>query len=189
MTDLPRAARAVAELLAALGEDVRRPGLARTPDLVAAAAAELFAGVGQDPAALLAAGPAVDGPDGVPVALTGIPFRSLCEHHLLPFAGTVSVVYRPAGRLAGLGTLVRAVELASARPTVQERLTDELAAALERGLGAAGVLVRAEADHACLWARGTRTRGATLVTLAARGVYGGPARAEALALLPPAGSR
>jgi GTP cyclohydrolase I len=182
--DHARAAAAVAEFLAAVGEDPARPGLAATPGRVADAADELYAGIGVDPAVALAESALADpAPDG-PVALRGIPFRSTCEHHLLPFRGTISIAYLPGTSIGGLGALVRAVDAVASRPQVQERLTEEVADAVERGLGARGVLVLAEAEHACVWARGTRTQGASAVTMAARGVYGsGAGRAEALALV------
>jgi GTP cyclohydrolase I len=183
--DRPRVRAAVEELLAALGEDPSRPELAGTPARVADAYTELFAGVGVDASAVL-------GEDALPigdaatelVALRSIPFRSMCEHHLLPFSGMASVAYLPTDRLAGLGRIVRAVEVLASRPQVQERLSEQLASAVEEGLGAKGVLVVLSASHGCLWARGTRTSGANAVTLASRGVLADPARrAEALALL------
>jgi GTP cyclohydrolase I len=181
--DLARAAAAVAELLRAVGEDPDRPGLERTPERVAAATAELLAGTGTDPAALLRKEAALaHDPEG-PVVLRGIPFRSTCEHHLLPFAGTATIVYLPADRVAGLGTLVRVVEAAAARLQLQERLTEDIAEAVQAGLGAQGVLVVTEATQACVWARGTRARGVVAGALAARGRYReGADRQEALLL-------
>lgn len=180
--DLPRAEAAVAEYLRALGIDPESPELARTPERVARLGSELFAGVGIDPAPGLAAG-AMDEPSSGPVAFRDVPFRSTCEHHLLRFTGTVSVAYLPLGRIAGLGSIVTLIETVAARPQVQERLTDEIAVALESGLGAAGVLVTASAEHDCVAIRGPRIRGATVTTLAARGVYAtepGAAAARAL---------
>jgi GTP cyclohydrolase I len=119
-----------------------------------------------------------------PVAFLDIPFRSTCEHHLLKFAGAVSVAYLPGGEVAGLGAIVRVIETISARPQVQERFTDEVAVALEEGLGATGVMVSATAEHDCVAIRGPRIRGASVRTLAARGVYATePRAAEARALV------
>ncbi|GAA2750972.1 GTP cyclohydrolase I [Amnibacterium kyonggiense] len=181
--DLERAQRAVEEYLRALGLDPADPSLDRTPERVARLGAELFAGVGVDPVPDLAASAVADTDARGPVAFLDIPFRSTCEHHLLKFAGAVSLVYRP-GAVAGLGAIVRVIETIAARPQVQERLTDEIAFALEHGLGATGVLVTAVAEHDCVAIRGPRIRGATVRTLAARGAYAvEPTAAEARSLV------
>jgi len=116
--DAGRIEAAVRELLAAIGDDPRREGLRDTPRRVATAYQELFGGIGQDPASALAA--RADFPDsadraGEVVVLRGIEFRSMCEHHLLPFFGTAHVAYLPGERFAGLGALARAVEIAVVR--------------------------------------------------------------------------
>lgn len=182
--DVERAERAVAEYLRAMGLDPESDGLERTPARVARLGGELFAGVDVDPVPELA-GSAVAGTDARgPVAFRDIPFRSTCEHHLLRFAGTVSLVYLPAGRIAGLGALVRLIETVAARPQVQERLTDQIADGVTEGLAPRGVLVAASAEHDCVAMRGPRIRGATVSTLAARGVYADePAAAEGRALV------
>lgn len=185
--DRSRIEAAVSELLAAIGEDPTRGGLAETPRRVADAYTELFAGVGVDPAEALER--RSDFPDsaeraGEVVVLRGIEFRSVCEHHLLPFFGAAHVAYLPGPRFAGLGALARAVEVAAARPQLQERLTEDIADALERGLAARGALVVLEAAHGCVSARGPRQGTARTVTLAARGELVDPVRrAEALALM------
>jgi GTP cyclohydrolase I len=182
--DLDRARRAVAEYLRAYGLDPEDPALERTPDRVARLGDELFAGVGVDPVPALAASAVAEVVARGPVAFRAVPFRSTCEHHLLKFAGSVSVVYLPGAAVAGLGAIVALIETLAARPQVQERLTDELAIALETGLGARGVLVSATAEHDCVAMRGPRIRGATVATLAARGLYAHePAAAEARALI------
>ena len=182
--DLERAERAVAEYLRAMGLDPASEVLVRTPERVARLGTELFAGVGVDPVPALAGAGVAGAAARGPVAFRDVPFRSTCEHHLLRFAGTVSVVYLPGARIAGLGALVQLVETVAARPQVQERLTDEVADGLEAGLGARGVLVAATAEHDCVAMRGPRIRGATVSTLAARGVYAEePAAAEARALV------
>jgi GTP cyclohydrolase I len=183
--DVDRIRHAVSELLAAIGDDVDREGLRDTPDRVAQAYAELFSGVGVDAAELLSASADVlsDHSDE-PVVLADIPFRSTCEHHLLPFEGTASVAYLPVGHIAGLGRIIRAVDAVASRPQMQERLTDEIADVVERGLGAAGVAVVISASHSCIWARGTRTSGVRAVTIAGRGRYSSPeGRREVLALM------
>lgn len=185
--DSSRIEAAVKELLAAIGDDPEREGLRQTPRRVATAYHELFGGIGEDPASALAA--RADFPDsaeraGEIVVLRGIEFRSMCEHHLLPFFGTAHVGYLPGARFAGLGALARAVEIAAARPQLQERLTEDVADALIDGLDARGALVVLEAAHGCVSARGPRQESARTVTLAARGELTDPVRrAEALALM------
>ncbi len=182
--DLERARRAVDEYLRAYGLDPAEPALDRTPDRVARLGAELFAGVGVDPVPALRDSAVADVEARGPVAFRDVPFRSTCEHHLLKFAGTVSVVYLPGERVAGLGAIVALVETVAARPQVQERFTDEVALGLEHALGAVGVLVTATAEHDCVAMRGPRIRGASVTTLAARGRYAAePAAAEARALV------
>lgn len=182
--DLERARRAVEEYLRAYGLDPAEPALDRTPDRVARLGSELFGGVGVDPVPDLAASAVADAAVEGPVAFLDIPFRSTCEHHLLKFSGTVSLVYLPGGEVAGLGAIVRVIETIAARPQVQERFTDEVAFALEQGLGAAGVMVSAVAEHDCVAIRGPRIRGASVRTLATRGVYATePKAAEARSLV------
>jgi GTP cyclohydrolase I len=182
--DLELARRAVADYLRAYGLDPDDPTLERTPERVAKLGRELFAGVGVDPVPALAESGVADVVARGPVAFRDVPFRSTCEHHLLRFAGTVSLVYLPGAAVAGLGAIVTLIETLAARPQVQERFTDEVAFALENALGARGVLVTAQAEHDCVAMRGPRIRGATVATLAARGVYAqDPGAAEARALV------
>jgi GTP cyclohydrolase I len=200
--DRERIEVAVGEILAAIGEDPRRDGLKDTPRRVAELFGELYGAVGDDPAAALGASfPAPTAENSAmtagaasssstsaasdqPVLMRDITFRSVCEHHLLPFEGVVHVAYVPADRLAGLGSIVALVESASSRPQLQERLTDDIADAIERGLEARGVLVVMDARHGCVSARGPRQTRSTTVTLAARGVLAEPsARAEVTALI------
>ena len=162
---------AVRTLLRAVGEDPGRAGLRGTPALVADALAELFAGVGRDPAEALEVVP--DGAD-VEVAIERIPFTSWCEHHLLPFTGQASVRYMPAnGRVAGLGAVARALSIAAARPTLQERLAWDVASALARRLAPRWVEVRVRAVQLCLVARGARAHGAEVETVARIGPEAG----------------
>jgi GTP cyclohydrolase I len=176
--DLGRIEAAVAEILGAIGEDAARPGLAETPRRVAEAYGEFFAGVGVDAAALLRGIPA-DGL-GELVVLRDVAFRSICEHHLLPFLGTALVAYAPADRIAGLGDLVAVVDAVASRPQLQERLGEEIADAIERGLGARGVIVVLDAVHGCVASRGPRQAGSSVLTIAVRGDL---SRADALQLL------
>jgi GTP cyclohydrolase I len=186
--DRERIEAAVSEILAAIGEDSAREGLRDTPRRVAELYAEIFGGVGDDPAAAL--GSVFTAPEQVsdagdqPVLIRDITFRSMCEHHFLPFEGVVHVAYVPNDRIAGLGSIVSVVESASSRPQLQERLTDDIADAVERGLDARGVLVVVDARHGCVSARGPRQTRSTTLTLAARGVLAeAAARAEITALI------
>ncbi|MCS5718077.1 GTP cyclohydrolase I [Herbiconiux sp. CPCC 205763] len=199
--DRERIEAAVSEILAAIGEDPGREGLRDTPRRVAEMYAELFGGVGDDPAGALgsmfaapsaeAAGAAENAKPGTaadagdqPVLIRDITFRSMCEHHFLPFEGIVHVAYVPGDRIAGLGSIVSVVESASSRPQLQERLTDDIADAVQRGLDARGVLVVVDAKHGCVSARGHRQTRSTTLTLAARGTLSEPAaRAEITALI------
>ncbi|WP_378145043.1 GTP cyclohydrolase I [Cnuibacter sp. UC19_7] len=199
--DRDRIRAAVGEILAAIGEDPAREGLRDTPRRVAELCGELFAGVGDDPAdafggafALRDASSSADADHGTDlhaadrigsvVLMRDLAFRSICEHHLLPFEGVVHVAYEPDAELAGLGRVAAVVEVASSRPQLQERLGDDIADAVERGLAARGVLVVIEARHGCVTARGPRQTTSSTVTVSARGSLADPAaRAEVMALV------
>ncbi len=185
--DTGRIEAAVAEILAAIGEDAQRPGLLTTPQRVAEAYAEFFAGVGVDPVPLLRDELAMqDAPEqrGELVLLRDIALRSICEHHLLPFTGVAHVAYLPDERLVGLGSVVRAVDTLSSRPQLQERLGDDIVAALHAALAPLGVLVVIDARHGCVGARGPRQAESTTVTVAASGALADPVRrAEVMALI------
>ncbi|MCU1560581.1 GTP cyclohydrolase I [Mycetocola sp.] len=183
--DSERIQRAVTELLLAIGEDPSRPGLARTPERVAEACEEFFGGLHEDPLALLADSiPVGGGGPSEAVVVRDISFRSICEHHLLPFLGVAHIAYLPSDRIVGLGRLPRVVDTLASRPQLQERLTEEIADTLERGLDARGVLVVLDAVHGCVAARGSRQEAASTLTLASRGELSDPVRrAEIMSLL------
>ncbi len=182
--DRPRIEAAVAEILAAIGEDPARPGLVSTPSRVADAYEEFFAGLGVDPAEQLGEGVPLEGHDAETVLLRDIAFRSICEHHLLPFVGVAHIAYLPRERVVGLGRIPRVVETLASRPQLQERLTEQIADTLQDGLDAKGVLVVLDAQHACVSARGVRQTESTTVTVASRGELADPvARAGLLALI------
>lgn len=184
--DSARIESAVAELIAAIGEDAGRPGLAETPRRVAEAYADFFSGIGDDPLEHLAdtVGFAGEQHLGELVLLRDIAFRSMCEHHLLPFLGTAHIAYLPGERIVGLSALPRVVDTLAARPQVQERLGEQIADALQTGLAPRGVLVVLDAVHGCLTARGVRQAGSSTVTVASRGALQDPvARAEAMTLI------
>ncbi|MBC7519123.1 MAG: GTP cyclohydrolase I [Microbacteriaceae bacterium] len=193
--DTDRIRVAVGELLAAIGEDPLREGLRETPNRVAQSYSEFFAGLGVDPLEHLQDVVAIGSASGTAMAVpfTGlgdlvllreIEFRSMCEHHLLPFVGVAHLAYRPKDRLVGLGRLARVVDTLAARPQLQERLTEQIADALETGLAPSGVFVMLEATHLCLAARGTRQARSTTVTTAARGsLREASARTEIIAMI------
>ncbi|GAA5201687.1 GTP cyclohydrolase I [Microbacterium jejuense] len=188
--DRERVAALVRELLEAIGEDPERPGLRQTPERVADAYAEFFAGVGADAAAPLAhtisvsRGPAPDTLPSGAVILRDVLFRSVCEHHLLPFRGHAHLAYLPGEQVVGLGALPKVVEILSSRPQVQERLGEQIADVIAASLDARGVLVVLDATHECVTMRGGRQTDASTVTIAARGAFAEPAaRAEIVALI------
>ncbi len=182
--DRERVAAAVRELLGAIGEDPDKEELAGTPERVADACAEFFAGVGADPLVHLADAVPVGDETGELVLVRDISLRSVCEHHLLPFRGRAHVAYRPGARVVGLGAIPKVVNTLAARPQVQERLGEQIAEALQAGLDPEGVLVVLEASHGCVADRGSRQSEALVVTVASRGALARPAeRAEVFALL------
>jgi GTP cyclohydrolase I len=188
--DAARIERAVRELLLAIGEDPDRAGLQRTPARVAEAYAEYFSGIGADPQVHLAdsvdTGSADDGEPatGDAVVLRDLHFRSVCEHHLLPFTGAAHVAYLPGAKVVGLGRIPAVVDTIASRPQLQERLAEEIADALEAGLAPRGVLVVLDAVHGCVTTRGTRQEHSSTVTVASRGALAEPtARAEIIALI------
>ncbi len=158
----------IRNLLEQLGEDPEREGLQETPRRVAAMWKDLTQGLHRDPADQISV-EFHEHYTGI-VLVRDIAFFSLCEHHLLPFYGTAHVAYHPdAGRLTGLSKIARVVDVASRRPQVQERLTVEVADALERRLQPRGVLVWMEAEHLCMAMRGVEKPGAKTVTVEASG--------------------
>ena len=183
--DADRAAAAVRELLIAIGEDPDRDGLQATPGRVARMFAEVIAGTGEDPSRHLTTTFEADHDEIVLVR--DIPFSSMCEHHLLPFIGRAHVGYIPGadGRITGLSKLARLVDGFARRLQVQERLTSQIANAVQQVLDPAGVIVVLEAEHLCMSIRGVAKPGATTVTSAIRGHFRDDprGRAEALSLI------
>ena len=181
--DQPRIARAVREILEAIGEDPKRSSLVETPDRVARMYAELFAGLHMDPARHLEK--YFEESFDELVLVREISFNSLCEHHLLPFMGVAHVGYLPNGRIAGLSKLARVVEEVSKKPQVQERMTHQIADLLHEHLDAKGVVVVLEATHTCMTIRGVRKPGSLTVTSAVRGLFktNQSSRAEVMSLI------
>ncbi|VEI13654.1 GTP cyclohydrolase I FolE [Trueperella bialowiezensis] len=182
--DAERVENAVRELLYGIGEDPDRDGLRDTPSRVARSYAEIFGGLHDDPAEHL--DKVFDVGHQEMVLVRDIPMYSMCEHHLLPFHGVAHVGYIPAGdgRVTGLSKLARLVEGYARRPQVQERLTSNIADAIDSRLGASGVIVVVEAEHLCMSMRGVRKPGSKTVTSAVRGSMHDPAtRSEAMSLI------
>ena len=169
--DKERISKAVSELLEAIGEDPDRDGLLDTPTRVASMYEELFAGLGTDPKKHLTVTFALEHDEMVMVR--DIPFASLCEHHLVPFMGRVHVAYIPAadGRITGLSKLARLVEGYARRLQVQERMTTQIADAIETVLMPRGVLVVVEAEHLCMSMRGVKKSGTLTITSAVHGLF------------------
>ena len=177
--DLGAAAAAAKDLLTALGVDLDNESMAKTPERMASALAELL----QPRPFQLTTFPNDGGYDELIVA-RGIPMRSLCEHHMLPFVGVAHIGYLPGERILGLSKLARVMEHFSRRPQVQERLTTQVSGWLRAQLGAAGVGVVIEAEHLCMTLRGVQAPGTTTVTSSLLGVLREDprTRAEFLAL-------
>jgi GTP cyclohydrolase I len=183
---------AVREILEAIGEDPDRDGLVRTPQRIADMYVdEIFKGLRDDSSRHLAVTFEADHDEMVMVR--DIAVQSVCEHHLVPFAGRAHVAYIPGddGRIAGLSKIARLVDGFAARPQVQERLTTQIADALVEALQPTGVLVMIEAEHFCMSMRGVKKPGALTVTSAVRGQFKTSAatRAEAMSLITHPGNR
>ena len=169
--DLGRIEVAVREILEAIGEDVDRDGLRETPARVARMYAEVCSGIHEEPDVHLVR--TFDVEHDEMVMVRDIPLYSLCEHHLLPFIGRAHVAYIPqkGGMVTGLSKLARLVDGYSKRPQVQERLTSQVASAIQRTLDPQGTLVVIEAEHLCMSMRGVAKPGSTTVTSAVHGVF------------------
>lgn len=172
--DMEAAESAAADFLTALGVELTREELRDTPARMARAYAELF-----DARPLrLTTFPNDEGYDELVLA-RAIPFRTVCEHHLLPFSGVAHVGYLPNDRILGLSKLARLVHHFAARPQTQERLTKQVADCLITRLQAQGVGVVLEAEHSCMTLRGARAHGAKTVTSALLGTLRSDSRSRA----------
>lgn len=180
--DQRKAEEAVERLLEAIGEDPGRDGLKDTPRRVAEMYREIFAGVHEDPEAVLDV--TFEAGHNEMVMVRDIPLYSMCEHHLIPWVGKAHVAYIPAkdGRITGLSKLARLVHLLAKRPQVQERLTTQVADTIDEVLKPRGVFVVMEAEHLCMTMRGVRAPGSVTVTSAVRGVFKSDARTRAEAM-------
>ena len=180
--DQRKAEEAVERLLEAIGEDPGREGLKDTPRRVAEMYREIFAGIHEDPEAVLDV--TFEAGHNEMVMVRNIPLQSMCEHHLVPFIGKAHVAYIPSkeGRITGLSKLARLVQLLAKRPQVQERLTTQVADTIDDVLQPRGVFVVMEAEHLCMTMRGVRAPGSVTVTSAVRGVFKSDARTRAEAM-------
>ena len=168
MANQEKVEQAVYQLLEALGENPEREGLLDTPKRVAKMYAEMFSGLNEDPKNQFTA--VFSEVHDEVVLVKDIPFYSMCEHHLVPFYGKAHVAYLPSGdKVTGLSKL--AVEVAARRPQLQERLTDQVATALEEALNPRGVFVMVEAEHMCMTMRGIKKPGSKTITTVAKGLY------------------
>lgn len=161
----------IKNIIIACGEDPTRPGLLDTPSRFREAWMFHTCGYDMDPANVLKT--FEDGADNYDemIIVKGIPFYSHCEHHLAPFFGNVSIAYIPDGKIVGLSKLPRLVEIYARRLQVQERLTTQIADALEEHLEPIGVAVIITARHLCMESRGIQKQGHETITSAMRGVF------------------
>src|SRR6188768_3550236 len=160
----------VREILLGLGEDPNREGLLKTPFRVEKAMRDITAGYTLDPVKILNEAMFTVDTDEM-VIVKDIELYSLCEHHMLPFFGKVHVAYIPNGKIVGLSKLPRVVEVFARRLQVQERLTEEIATAIDRTLQPKGVGVVIEASHLCMMMRGVEKQNSKTITSALRGEF------------------
>lgn len=169
MIDKKKIEESVKLFLEGIGEDPNREGLLETPDRIARMCEEVFGGLGMDASEVLTKRFTVENSEIV--LEKNITFYSSCEHHLLPFFGKVHIAYIPNGEVVGISKLARTVEVYARRPQIQERLTAQIADAIEENLGAKGVMVMIEAEHMCMTMRGIKKPGSKTVTVATRGEF------------------
>ncbi len=169
MIDKVKVEQAVRLFLEGIGEDPDREGLKGTPDRIARMCEEIFSGT--DEAAKKALSVTFSSPADSLVLEKDIHFYSVCEHHLLPFFGNVHIAYLPNGKVAGLSKLARTVEAYARRAQIQEKLTDQIAAAVMENLDAHGVMVVIEAEHLCMSMRGIKKPGTRTMTYVCKGAF------------------
>ena len=174
--DRKRVEEGVRLILEGIGDDPERGGLKDTPARVARMYGEIFAGIGKDPVELVTVVEGA-GHDEM-IMVKDIPLSSFCEHHLIPFNGKAHVAYIPNkdGRITGLSKIARVVDLLSKRPQLQERLTTQIADALDEALEPRGVFVVIEAEHLCMTMRGVKKPGSLTLTSSVRGLFRNDAR-------------
>jgi len=168
--DLEKLEESVKSILTAIGEDIDREGLLRTPHRVAKSYEELLSGYRMDPRALINEAVFNVAYDEM-VVVRNIEFYSLCEHHMLPFIGHVHVAYIPSDKVIGLSKIPRIVDLFSRRLQVQERMTKQIAEYIDVVLNPRGVAVVAEGLHMCMMLRGVKKQNARMTTSAMLGAF------------------
>lgn len=182
--DAKKIEKGVRLIIEGIGEDPERPGLKSTPQRVAEMYGEIFSGISADTAELLK--PMAGENHDEMVMIRDIPFYSVCEHHLLPFFGRAHIAYIPgAGKIVGISSLAKALEVFAHRPQVQERLTTQFADLIVTRLKPKGAMVVIDAEHLCMSMRGVKKPGSRVVTSAVRGMFRTKesTRMEMLALL------
>ena len=182
--ELDRIANAYRELLQAIGEDVDREGLQRTPDRAARALEFLTQGYRQNLDEIINGAVFESGASEI-ILVKDIELYSLCEHHLLPFIGRAHVAYIPSGKVIGLSKVARIVDVFARRLQIQENLTTQIAASLMNCLEPSGVAVVVEAKHLCMMMRGVEKQNSVMKTSCLLGVFKDDARtrSEFLSLL------
>ncbi len=181
--ELKKIEKAFEEILEGIGEDRTREGLSETPKRVAQSYSELFSGIAQDPKEPLLRFFSVKSDDLI--IEKGIDFYSMCEHHFLPFFGTIDIAYVPNGKIVGFGDIIKSIEILAKRPQIQERLGSELADVIYETLECQGVMVIIRAKHLCMTMRGAKKENAQIITTAYRGIFekDSSRRGEVLTLL------
>lgn len=169
MMDYEKIKAGVELMLEGIGEDKSREGLLETPDRIARMCAEIYGGLYEDVSVHLKKQFTVERNDMV--IEKDITFYSVCEHHLLPFYGKAHIGYLPDGKVVGLSKLARTVDVFARRPQIQEKMTAQIAEALEENLHPQGVIVMLEAEHTCMTMRGIKKPGSKTVTLVTTGVF------------------
>ncbi|NNG04219.1 MAG: GTP cyclohydrolase I FolE [Inquilinus sp.] len=165
------AEEAVRTLIRWAGDDPAREGLSSTPERVVRSYVEFFAGYGQDPFEILQRTfEEVEGYDEM-VVLRDIPFESHCEHHMAPIIGKAHVGYLPKHRVVGISKLARVVETYAKRLQIQEKMTAQIADAIDRALQPLGVAVIIESEHHCMTTRGVHKAGTSMVTSRMTGAF------------------
>ena len=169
MVDKQKVEQAIRLLLEGIGEDITREGLIDTPDRIARMCEEIYGGLDQEADHHLLNQFPVE--NNEIVLEKDITFYSMCEHHLMPFYGKAHLAYIPDGKVTGLSKLARTIEVYARRPQIQERLTVQIADALERALSPKGIMVMLEAEHTCMTMRGVKKPGSKTITTVTRGAF------------------
>lgn len=168
--DQEKIKKGIQMILEGIGEDPSRPGLLQTPERMTELYAEIFAGIGHDPSKIIK--PISGEKHHEMVLVKDLAFYSMCEHHLLPFAGKAHIAYIPAkGKIVGIGNLARLLDFLSRRLQVQERLTTQVADIIEKSINPLGTMVVISAEHLCMTMRGVKKAGSQVVTSAVRGIF------------------